>query len=158
VAVLTCLAAPQPPDAFRPSYCQTATCPQYLARKLRRDLLLRLPRPAAAGKVKPQDYVADFQEPWIDTVYSGRAMGRKKFQFWGAQIAQVVGEASLLLLLDYSPEEKEPLLVNMVQVGIDLDGLVRGAQVADRVCRVAAGRSEGVGGEQNIPRSAVSRG
>lgn len=126
VAILTCMAQPQPPDAFRPSFCRTAACKLYLARNLRRDLLLNLPAPDGAAKIRPQNYSACFQAPWIDTVYSGRAMGRKPFQFWGAQIAEIVGGSSLLLMLDYTPAEKEPLLVNMVQAGIDLYGLVRG--------------------------------
>ena len=53
-------------------------------------------------------------------------MGRKRFQFWGPNIAELAGQSSLLLLLDYPPDQKELLLVNMVQVGIDLYGLLRG--------------------------------
>ena len=126
VAVLTCVAVPQPVDAFRPSFCQTATSKTYLARNLRRDLLLKLPRPASASKVKPTDYADFFQPPLIDTVAFGRAMPRLKFQFYGPVIAEMVGDCSLLLLLDYPALEKEPLLINMVQAGIDLYGLLRG--------------------------------
>ncbi len=126
VAILSCVANPQPVDAFRPSFCQAATCKPHLARNLRRDLLQKLPKPASAGKVKPADYAGFFQTPWIDTVGFGRAMPRLKFQFYGPNIAEIVGIGSLLLLLDYAPEEKEPLLLNMVQTGIDLFGLLRG--------------------------------
>lgn len=126
VAILTCVEAPRPPDAFRPSFCRTATCKSYLARNLRRDLLLKLPRPASAARIKPGDYADYFQEPWIDTVGYGRAMPRKKFQFYGPNIAEIVGSGTLLLLLDYTPQEKEPLLRNLVQTGIDLYGLLRG--------------------------------
>lgn len=126
VAILTCVAAPQPADAFRPSFCQSATCKLYLARNLRRDLLLKLPRPASAAKVKPSEYAGYFQTPWIDTVGYGRAMPRKKFQFYGPSIAEIVGDCTLLLSLDCPPEEKEPLLITLVQTGIDLNGLLRG--------------------------------
>jgi hypothetical protein len=126
VAILTCVGSPQPADAFRPSYCQTASCPQYLARNLRRDLLLNLPKPEAAAKVLPKNYAASFAVPWIDTVGYGRAMPRLPFTFYGPQIAALGGDSSLLLNLDYTPEEKEPLLLNMVQTGIDLHGLLRG--------------------------------
>lgn len=126
VAILTCMDEPQPKDAFRPSFCQTATCTPYQAGNLRRDLLLRLPVPGEGAGIKPQDYAEFFQEPWIDTVYGGRAMPKKKFQFYGAQIAELGGAASLLLLLDYPAADKEPLLINMVQTGIDLFGLLRG--------------------------------
>lgn len=126
LAVLTCVAAPPPPDAFRPGFCQTATCKPYLARNLRRDRLLKLPVPAGAGKVSPKDYASFFEGPWVDTVGFGRAMPRKKFAYYGSQISELGGACSLLLLLDYPAADKEPLLVNMVQVGIDLHGLVRG--------------------------------
>ncbi len=128
VAILTCVAEPQPVDAFRPSFCQTATCKPYLARNLQRQLLLKLLRPASAATIKPRDYAGAgyFQEPWIDNVGYGRSMPRKKFQFWGPNIAELVGGCSLLLQLDYAPAEKEPLLLGMAQTGIDLFGLLRG--------------------------------
>ena len=124
LAVLTCLAEPQPADAFRPSYCKTAASKIYLARDLRRDLFLKLPVPESAAKLKPADLNDYFKGIWVDTVGYGRAMPRKSF--YGPQIAEQGGGASLLLLLNYKPEEKEPLLLNMVQVGIDLFGLLRG--------------------------------
>jgi len=124
LAVLTCLAEAQPADAFRPSYCKTATSKIYLARNLRRDLLLKLPLPESAAKIKPADNAEYFKGLWVDTVGYGRAMPKKSF--YGPQIAEQAGGASLLLLLNYSPAEKEPLLLNMVQVGIDLFGLLRG--------------------------------
>jgi hypothetical protein len=44
-------------------------------------------------------------------------------------MAELVGEGSLLLLMDYPPAEKETTLVNFVQVGIDLYGVARGGFV-----------------------------
>jgi hypothetical protein len=170
IAVLTCAAQPQPADAFRPSYCQSASCKQYLARNLRRDLLLNLPRPASAAKVSPRDYAGAgyFQDPWIDTVGYGRAMPRKKFAFYGPSIAELGGVGSLLLLLDYPPAEKEPLLVHMVQTGIDLHGLLRGgagwpaegggAEVDHPLRRADARRPEYVRAVEGIPRRPIPRG
>jgi hypothetical protein len=136
LAVLTCVGEPQPPDAFRPSFCQSATCKPYLARNLRRDLLLNLPRPASAV-VKPADFARTFSQTlWIDTVGFGRALPRISFPFNGAPIADMGGAGSLLLQLDYKPEEKEPLLIAMTQVGIDLYGIVRdgGGWPAEGIC------------------------
>ena len=124
LAVLTCLAEAQPADAFRPSYCKTSSSKIYLARNLRRDLLLKLPLPESAAKVKPADANDYFKGVWLDTVGFGRAMPRKAF--FGADISVQAGQASLLLLLNYPEADKEPLLLNMVQVGIDYLGLVRG--------------------------------
>jgi hypothetical protein len=136
LSVLTCVEAPLPPDAFRPSFCQTRTSGTLLGRNLRRDLLLKLPRPASAAKVRPADFAVYFNDVWMDTVGFGRAMPRQKFAFNGAGIAGAGGGASLLLLLDYSAEEKEPLLINLVQEGIDLYGLVRGGGgwAAEGIC------------------------
>jgi len=124
LAVLTCLAEPQPADAFRPSYCKTSLSKIYLARDLRRELLLKLPLPETASKVKPAEVNDYFKGVWLDTVGFGRAMPRKAF--FGADVSVQGGQASLLLLLNYPPEEKEPLIINMVQIGIDYLGLVRG--------------------------------
>jgi len=145
-AVLTCLAEPQPADAFRPSYCDTAHSRIYLARNLRRELLRNLPRPRSApaqidayrvasnGDKLPRgpsalfnapNYAATFQKPWLDIVEFGFAAPVANLPHYGQDIVTVVGDASLLLHLDYPPVEKERLLVGFVQVGIDFWGLAR---------------------------------
>jgi hypothetical protein len=123
-AVLTCLGAPQPPDAFRPSYCDTKNSHVYLARNLRRELLLSV-APTPGCPAAPGKYAAAFQKPWIDVVEFGFAAPMDNLPHYGQNICDKVGEASLCLLMDYKPEDKEPLLINMVQVGIDFWGLAR---------------------------------
>lgn len=123
-AVLTCLAEPQPLDAFRPSYCDAANGKVYLARTLRRELLLTLPRPPSAP-ANLDLYVAAFQKPWLDIAEFGFAAPTENLPNYGQIIVNLVGEASLLLHTDYTAEQKEPLLVNFVQVGIDFWGLAR---------------------------------
>jgi hypothetical protein len=123
-AVLTCVAEPQPPDAFRPSYSDTANCPVYLARNLRRELLLNLPRsPSAPADLR--SYTARFQKPWLDIAEFGFAAPVENLPHYGQQLVGLVGDAGLLLHMEYSPEQKEPLLINMIQVGIDFWGLAR---------------------------------
>ena len=127
-AVLTCVAEPQPADAFRPSYCDSKNSRVYLARNLKRDALLNLPRmpkqPATLAW-----YAGQFQKPWLDLSDFGFAAPRENMPHYGQQMVELQGEATLLLLMDYSPEEKEPLLVNLVQVGIDFYGLARGGMI-----------------------------
>jgi hypothetical protein len=123
-AVLTCLAEPQPADAFRPSYCDTAGCKPHLARDLRRELLLSLPRTASVPEGL-DEYVAAFQKPWLDVVEFGFAAPVENLPHYGQNVVNLVGEAGLLLHLDYSAEAKEPLLVHFVQAGIDFWGLAR---------------------------------
>lgn len=123
-AVLTCVAGPQPADALRPSYCDAANSKIYLARNLRRDMLLKLPRPASAP-ARLDTYVAAFQKPWLDIAEFGFAAPTENLPHYGQQIVMLVGEASLLLNMDYPAEEKDRLLVNFLQVGIDFWGLAR---------------------------------
>jgi len=145
-AVLTCLAEPQPPDAFRPSYCDAANSKIHLARNLRRELLLKLPKARSAPPridayrvasngdkmprgpatyFNPPDYVTAFQRPWLDIVEFGFAAPVENLPHYGQDMVALVGDASLLLHMDYPVEEKERLLVNFVQVGIDFWGLAR---------------------------------
>ena len=44
---------------------------------------------------------------------------------YGREVGRAVGIASLVLMCDFPPEHKERLLVNFVQYGIDLLGIVR---------------------------------
>jgi hypothetical protein len=127
-AVLTCLAEPQPVDAFRPAYCDCANSKIFLARNLNRDLLLKLDRVNGTPDTLA-GYARKFQKPWIDLADFGFAAPMLNLQHYGQMIVDEVGEGSLLLLMDYSPEQKEPLLVGMVQVGIDLYGVARGGFV-----------------------------
>ncbi|MGA2498204.1 MAG: hypothetical protein ABSH20_10710 [Tepidisphaeraceae bacterium] len=63
VAVLTCIADPLPPDAFRPGY--SGHDPRiYLARDLNRDLLPHFDRPADAPD--PEQFADLIQRPWCD--------------------------------------------------------------------------------------------
>jgi len=127
-AVLTCVVGPQPPDAFRPSYCDSAHSRIFLARNLRRDLLLALPRPAGAP-ANLDTYARAFQKPWLDVADFGFAAPVENLPHYGQQMVERTGEGSLLLLCDYPAQEKERVLVGLVQVGIDLFGVARGGFV-----------------------------
>ena len=128
VAVLTCLASPAPADAFRPSYVGGSKR-LYLARDLKRELLPRLSREGVsftchhAGKFTIQDVAAWCQRPWIDVVLDEFSAPLGNMPSYGREFVRVVGMAGLLLCLDFPPEEKEPLLINFVQIGIDLWGM-----------------------------------
>ena len=131
VAVLSCLAEPVPADAFRPSYCDRDQR-IYLARNLHRELLPRLPRvegpPGEAGwvaKADPHEWADRFQRPWIDTCTFNFDVPAEYMPHYGREVGRAVGIASLVLMCDFSPDEKERLLVNFVQYGIDLLGIVR---------------------------------
>ncbi len=121
-AVLTSVAKVQPADAFRPAFCDRSQ-KIYLARDLKRDLLPK----AAATKSLPNiaQFVRFTERPWVGTCFFGFEEPAENMPQYGREYGRVVGESALLLCSDLKPGEKEPLLINFVQIGIDLGGMVR---------------------------------
>ena len=122
VSVLTSVAAPQPPDAFRPSYVGRGA-PIYLSRNLRRDLLPRLA--PVSGTPALSQYEGWFRRPWVDNLFFNFDTPIEYMPDYSREIARAVGMAGLLLTLNHTTEQKEPLLVYLTQYGIDLHGLVQ---------------------------------
>jgi len=121
-AVLTCVATPLPADAFRPAFCDRQAR-MYYSRDLRRELL---PTLAVAGNAPDIGlYVRFTQRPWVGTGFFGFEGPVENMPQYGRDYARVVGLDALLLCTDLTPEEKETLLVDFVQVGIDLGGMIR---------------------------------
>ncbi len=121
-AVLTCVGAPQPADAFRPAFCDRGQ-KIYRARDLERELLPN----ATATKSLPSvgQYIRFTQRPWVGTGFFGFEEPVENMPQYGLEYGRVVGISALLLCTDLTPQQKEPLLINFVQVGIDLGGMVR---------------------------------
>ena len=130
-SVLTCVAEALPRDAFRPSYCDYKEQTIYLARNLRRDLLPRLPRAGIPLQMETglpfalDEWADRYERPWLDVCFFGFDAAVEYQPHYGRETGRAAGIASLLLCLDFTPEEKEPLLINFVQHGIDLWGIVR---------------------------------
>jgi hypothetical protein len=127
--VLTCLAKAVPPDAFRPSYCDREQ-KIFLARNLHRELLLNLASVEGGleqgpWKIIPEDWADRFQRPWLDVCFFGFDAPIDYMPNYGREVSRAVGVTSLVLLLDFPKERKERLLINFVQYGIDLWGIVR---------------------------------
>jgi hypothetical protein len=126
ISVLTAVATPQPPDAFRPSYAGHG--PIYRSRDLRREILPRLARvPGTDYDPEPtlEEYADHFRRPWIDNLFFNFDAPAEYMPDYAREIVRAVGAGGLLLTLDYTPAQKEPLLVYLVQYGIDLHGLLR---------------------------------
>jgi hypothetical protein len=134
-AILTCVEKPLPPDAFRPGYLDRKA-KTYFARDLRRELLPKLPLlgKMESGNVKyigpnntpdPVKFAEIFQKPWIDVTFFGWDHPLENLPNYGQQLGQVTSDAGVMLCLDYPPEQKEPLLINFVQVGIDYWSQIR---------------------------------
>jgi len=121
-AVLSCVDRPQPPDAFRPAFFDRGQR-IYLARDLKRDLLPVAARTKSTPKI--EQYVRFTQRPWVGTCFFGFEEPVENMPQYGLEYGRVAGIAALLLCTDLKPAQKEPLLVNYVQIGIDLGGMVR---------------------------------
>ncbi|MBN2137336.1 MAG: hypothetical protein JW720_05995 [Sedimentisphaerales bacterium] len=121
-AVLTCVGEPQPPDAFRPAFCDREQR-IYLARNLKRDLL---PAAKATESIPAiQQYIRFTRRPWVGTCFFGFEEPVENMPQYGLEYGRVAGISALLLCTNLEPQQKEPLLVNLVQVGIDLGGIIR---------------------------------
>ena len=121
ISILTCVNAPQALDAFRPSYAQGST-KIYLSRNLGRQLLPKLP---AVQNIPPfSEFEGYLKRPWVDSVFFNFDVPAEYMASYGRENAYLMSFAGLLLTLDFSPGQKEPLLVYLTQYGIDLYGLV----------------------------------
>jgi hypothetical protein len=121
-AILTCLEKAAPADAFRPGYCDPDNI-IYRANDLKQELLPNLKKVNKTPDLKKWERV--FQRPWLDFTFDAFTMPVDNGPQYGREYANAVGIASLLLCLDFTPQEKEKLLVNFVQVGIDLWGIIK---------------------------------
>jgi hypothetical protein len=122
VSVLTCLPERVSADAFRPSYVDT-TLHIYYADNLRRDLLPNLPRVEHTPDI--EIFAWHFRRPWLDICFFEFDAAVEYQAAYGRETGRSVGMATLLLMLDFTPGEKEELLVNIVQYGIDLWGIAK---------------------------------
>ena len=120
VSILTSVDAPQPLDAFRPSYAQGST-KIYLSRNLNRQLL---PRLSPVQHTPPlSEFEGYLRRAWVDSVFFSFDVPAEYMASYGRENAYLMSFAGLLLTLNFSQEQKEPLLVYLTQYGIDLYGL-----------------------------------
>jgi cysteine-rich repeat protein len=121
ISILTSVDAPQPLDAFRPSYAQGSN-KTYFSRNLKRQLLPKLP---PVQHVPPlSEFEGYLKRPWVDSVFFSFDVPAEYMASYGRENAYLMSFAGLLLTLNFPQDEKEPLLVYLCQYGIDLYGLV----------------------------------
>jgi len=132
-AVLTVLDS-IPPDngatVFRPPYSGNNK-PLYLTSSLRKDLLPNLPIVANTPNIN--NVAARFERVWLDhfsliTAWGAGMYASPSYNMpnYGRDYSRLVGDASLLLMLDEQElitqfgSNKDTLLIRLVQLGIDL--------------------------------------
>ncbi|MCK5781920.1 MAG: hypothetical protein KAH10_04985 [Flavobacteriales bacterium] len=126
VSVLTCLDKAPPADAFRPAYAGTD-------KKIFRYSDVNLSK---LLKLQPTESMPDwsqseryFERPWMNH-FNGDWLGQillptqMNQAYYGREFARIVSQATLMLNTDASDEQKKKLLIGVLQLGIDLRGIV----------------------------------
>ncbi len=130
IAILTVLDEPAPEGSFRPPYVGTDRKVRWNVSQLDREKLRQLPKPANTPDIGTA--AGWFERPWIElnTSWTGRYLHPQKNQpDYGREIANQLGTGLLALQLDFTREQKEPLLVRLVQFGIDVYGTAKAGGV-----------------------------
>ena len=129
-AILTCVAAPPPSDAFRPAYAGDGRAPRRFS-----DLRwARLPRlaPPLASLPAVERYARYLERPWLDHLESWtlQHLGPSENQAnYGREFSRITAVSALLLMLDLPREQQEPVAIGLVQLGLDLAGLAEAGRV-----------------------------
>ena len=121
VSVLTVVSSAPSADAFRPSYCDRKQT-IYHANALQRNLLPSLVPPNPSGTPPLSQFETWYRQPWIDTNPFLFDAPANYMPSYGQHIAFADSYAALLLMLNFSAEQKVNLTNYFVQYGIDLYG------------------------------------
>ena len=127
-AILTVLSNVPAKNSFRPAYVGSGAnkTPQYTIADLDYSKLLRLEPTASVPSMSTVE--SYFEGPWIDfrPKHSSSELHPAAFMPWyGTQIATRVGIGALMVNCDFTNSEKETLVIRLVQLGIDLFGIVQ---------------------------------
>ncbi len=125
MAVLTVLDKAPPFGSFRPPYVGADKQTRFQASQLDYSLLPNLAVPANAPPIA--EVAGRFERPWIEHMMGWIKecfLPRDNMHNYGRELASDVSDAALSLLLNYSREEKEALVIRMVQLGIDYHAIV----------------------------------
>ncbi len=136
-SILTVLDSMPPTDAFRPPFSSTEK-PLYLVRNLQTQFLpsLALPNPLPSDYITKEQALLEFQMTRLDffTISVGstwyipyNSIGIWPGDTWGGDIARHDSKVYNWLMLNHSMEDKLPVLIGVVQYGIDLHGTFSGA-------------------------------
>ncbi len=125
-AVLTCLAAAPPADAFRPTYIGGSK-PIFTLNQVRWDRLMSLP--AGSGMPSWSQWERYLERPWIDHMNGAWQqqwlLPIENMPAYGREYPRILGIAGLMLHSDASQAQKRTLLIRLLQIGIDWRGVVQ---------------------------------
>jgi hypothetical protein len=123
-AILTVLESAPPSGSFRPPYTNINKDINYNISQLDYSKLSSL---QTLSKVLDISTVADyFERPWLDHVPdwpSRYTHPVDNMPDYGRELCTEMGEAALMLNLNFTQQQKETLLIRFLQLGIDLYGI-----------------------------------
>jgi hypothetical protein len=126
-AVLTVLTNAAPSGSFRPPYSGTEKVIRFNKSQLNYGLLASLPRLSTTPSMASLE--RDFERPWVNDHipgwYASNAFAPENSPTYGRDLSAKIGEAAIMLHLNYTNAEKEKLLISFVQLGIDTYGIVQ---------------------------------
>lgn len=128
-AILTCVSTPPPADAFRPPFAG-ADLPLYTAGQIQWDKLPNLPAPDSMPKWETYERV--HERPWFDMPaswliqYFGPGLNGPGY---GREVSRMGNIATLMLMTDAPKSQKEQLMYEILQWGIDLRGQIDAGRV-----------------------------
>ena len=145
-SVLTIVSSTPSANAFRPCYVN-GTKTEYLTTDLDTSLLKNISLTSKPDASYLTTSARWFNRPWIDHFSGWQARFThplNNIPNYGREIGSVISQAAVLLNLDYTATEKQELLYDFIQVGIDIYGMTE------------IGRTWGAdGGHENGRKSAL---
>ncbi len=127
-SILTVLSAVPPEGSFRPPYAGSDK-PLYNLVQMQTGLLGSYS--GGGGEPSFEGVKAELERPWLDHVrgWLGRFLHpADNMPDYGRDMSVTLGKASLLVHLDAPLAEKMPVLIALVQIGIDFDGCFQNGQ------------------------------
>jgi hypothetical protein len=128
--ILTVLSSAAAEGSFRPPYCGSDKIIKFNTSQIDYSVLRSLPHEGTVPDIA--DIADDFSRPWLehcDTSQSGDIHPANNMPHYGRDISRKIGIAALMLQLNFTEEQKEDLMINLVQLGIDYYGCIQnGAQ------------------------------
>lgn len=128
-AVLTVVSEAPAAGSFRPSYAIVDKTIQHNKSELNYSALQKLALPAGES-IDLDDEASRIERVFLDN--NGRDFDLEakitpdeNMAGYGRDVSRDVGEAALILNLNYSNAEKEEMLINFVQMGLDLYGVTQ---------------------------------
>ena len=119
-SVLTVVGEAPDVGSFRPAFSGNDKTIKYTKNQLRYNLLGRIEPVASTPKLSTVEDM--FSRVWLNHVTgwtNGAINPAENMPWYGNHMAGQIGIASLMLSLNFTDEEKETLLIRLVQVGID---------------------------------------